>query len=332
MQARVGIVGASGYAGMEATFLLSRHPKVELAFLGSESWAGRTAREKLGLRGPVGALTYGGAADWEPRLDDCDAVLLATPEEVSRELAPPLVARGLCVIDLSNAFRVPEGGGDEAVYGLPERFRAQIARSRLVANPGCYPTAILLSLCPLLEAGLLETEGLVVNAVSGVTGAGRKASEEYAFSEVSDDVRAYGIFRHRHLPELRRILSEAAGRPTDLVFTPTLLPIRRGILATVVGRLAEGASAERIREAYLAAYADEPFVELVDSPAAVSLRRVVGTNVCSIGFAVDGPRFLACAAIDNLVKGAAGQAVQNLNLLFGWDETLGLDDLRWFRP
>jgi len=332
MQVRVGIAGASGYAGMEATFLLARHPRVELAFLGSESWAGSTAGERLGLSGRASRLVYAERSAWEAGLECCDAVLLATFEDVSRPLAPVLARRGTRVIDLSSAFRVPEEDDVEAVYGLPELFRARIPGSRLIANPGCYPTAILLALVPLLRSGLLEPEGLVVNAVSGVTGAGRRAEESYAFAELDDDVRAYGIFRHRHLPELRRILSAAAGVPVDPVFTPTLLPIRRGILATIVGRLAPKASAARIREAYLAAYADEPFVELRPSPDEVSLRRVVGTNRVCIGFAVSGSHFLACAAIDNLIKGAAGQAVQNLNLLFGWDERLGLDDLRWFRP
>ena len=332
MQVRVGIVGASGYAGMEATYLLAHHPRVELAFLGGDSWAGSTARERLGLSGPAGDLVYARTAAWEEGLEGCDAVLLATPEEVSRPLAPALARRGLRVIDLSSAYRVPRGEEEEAVYGLPELFRARISGARLVANPGCYPTAILLALCPLLRAGLLEPEGLVVNAVSGVTGAGRRADEPYAFAELDGDVRAYGIFRHRHLPELGRFLSEAAGRPVEIVFTPTLLPIRRGILATAVGRLAPGASAPQVREAYLAAYANEPFVELRASPEEVALRRVVGTNLACIGWAVDGSRFLACAAIDNLGKGAAGQAVQNLNLLFGWDETLGLGELRWFRP
>lgn len=323
---RIGIIGASGYTGMEATHLLARHPRAKLAFLGSERWAGRKVRETLGIEGGTGAIAYAPPEAWEEA--ELDAVLLATPDEASAALAPRLLDRGLRVIDLSRAFR-DEG---PAIYGLPERYRASIAGARFVANPGCYPTAILLALAPLLRAGLLLPSGLVIHAVSGATGAGRQASEGYAFSELDGDVRAYGIFRHRHLPELHRILGDAAGGEVDLVFTPTLLPIRRGILATAVGRLAAGAHESAVREAYLDAYAEEPFVSLAASPGEVTLSQVVGTNLCRIGFAVQGERFLVCAAIDNLVKGAAGQAVQNLNLMSGWDEDLGLRDLRRFRP
>lgn len=322
----IGIIGASGYAGMEATQILSGHPRAKLVFLGSERWAGRRARETLGLGGAAGGLTYAPPAAWEEA--EMDVALLATPDAASAALAPRLLERGLKVIDLSAAFR----GAGPAVYGLSERYRGAIAQSRFVANPGCYPTAILLALAPLLEAGLLRPSGLVIHALSGATGAGRRASEAYAFSELDGDARAYGIFRHRHLPELERILGEAAGASVELTFTPTLLPIRRGILATTVGRLAPGVGAAEVRTAYRAAYAEAPFVSLASSPEEVSLSQVVGTNHCRIGFAVDGARFLATAAIDNLVKGAAGQAVQNLNLLSGWDEGLGLDSLRRFRP
>lgn len=326
MQHRIGIIGASGYTGMEATQILARHPRAQLVFLGSDRWAGRRASETLGLMGAAGALTYAPAAAWEEA--ELDVALLATPDDVSAELAPRLLERGVKVIDFSAAFRSP----GPAVYGLSERFREAIARARFIANPGCYPTAILLALAPLLEAGLLLPSGLVIHAVSGATGAGRKASEAFSFSELEGDVRAYGIFHHRHVPELRRILGEAAGGEVEFTFTPTLLPIRRGILATSVGRLAPGVGAAEVEAVYRRGYGAEPFVSLADSPAAVSLSQVVGTNLCRIGFAVDGERFLATSAIDNLVKGAAGQAVQNLNLLSGWDEGLGLDVLRRLRP
>lgn len=326
MQLRVGIIGASGYAGMEATHLLARHPHATLAFLGSDRWAGRCARDVLGIDGEAGALVYAPPAAWEEA--ELDAVLLATPEDVSLQFAPRILEKGVRVIDLSPAFRK----GGPAVYGLSERYRHRLADARFVANPGCYPTAILLALVPLLEARLLRPDEIVVHAVSGATGAGRRASEDWSFCELSDDVRAYGILGHRHLPELRRILGEAAGEEVDLVFTPTLLPIRRGILATSVGRLVPGADADAVLQAYRSAYADAPFVSLAAAPGEVGIAQVVGTNLCRIGFAVQGDRFLACSAIDNLVKGAAGQAVQNLNLACGWDEGAGLRDLRRFRP
>ncbi len=251
------------------------------------------------------------------------------------------------MVDLSGAFRLPDAGAfraaygldhphpdllRESVYGLPELGgREAIAKARLVANPGCYPTAAALALVPLLRAGVLATEGVIVDAASGTTGAGRKASEEMSFSEVMDDFRAYRVLRHQHTPEIARTLSAAAGREVPLTFTAHLLPLRRGILATCYARLAAGRSPADAGDALSHIYANEPFVELAAGADEVSLKAVVGTNRCQIGFSAGGAdagRIVVISSIDNLVKGAAGQAVQNLNLALGWPETSGLDTLR----
>src|SRR6266849_667971 len=210
--------------------------------------------------------------------------------------------------------------------------REAIGRARLVANPGCYPTAAALALVPLLRAGVLAPGEAIVDAASGTTGAGRKATEEMSFTEVMDDFRAYRVLRHQHTPEIAQALSRAAGRDVPLTFTAHLLPLRRGILATCYARLAEGRTGRDAAGALSHIYATEPFLDLAAGPDEVSLKAVVGTNRCQIGLAADAGRIVVISAIDNLVKGAAGQAVQNLNLALGWPETSGLDTLRGFNP
>jgi N-acetyl-gamma-glutamyl-phosphate reductase len=268
---------------------------------------------------------------------------------VSLALAPALLAKGVKVVDLSGAFRLadpvrfeqaygirhprPDLLG-EAVYGMPElpSVRERVARARLVANPGCYPTAATLPLAPLYRAALVDRDPPIVDAASGVTGAGRKATEEFSFVEVMDDFRAYRVLRHQHTPEIAQSLSASAGAEIDPVFTPHLLPLRRGILATSYLRLAPSVSAKDVAACFMHEYAAEPFVRMAASADDVSLKSVVGTNLCQIGFAVQGNRLVVISSIDNLLKGAAGQAVQNLNLLFGWPETAGLDTLRGSHP
>jgi N-acetyl-gamma-glutamyl-phosphate reductase len=254
-------------------------------------------------------------------------------------LAPILLALGVKVIDLSGAFRLRDAALypknyafehtekkllSEAFYGLPELSRAP-AGTRLVANPGCYPTAVSLALAPLIEAGLVEGP-FIADAASGVTGAGRKASEDLSFAEVDEDFRAYKVLRHQHQPEIAQTLD----RP--VTFTAHLLPVKRGILATCYARLARGKQAADLRSALLHKYANAPFVEVLGSPDEVALKSVVGTNLCQLAVASDGETAVVVSAIDNLVKGAAGQAVQNLNLIMGWPETAGLDALRGFHP
>ncbi len=226
---------------------------------------------------------------------------------------------------------------EQAVYGLPELFREGIAGARLVANPGCYPTAAALAVAPLLKAGLLDEGSLILNAASGTTGAGRKGSEDMSFSEVDEDFRAYRVLRHQHTPEIAQSLARVAGRVVPLTFTPHLLPIKRGILVTAYARLRSGVTAAEARAALERAYSSCPFLTVLDSPDAVNLKSVVGTNRCVLALAADTTgydpgRVVVTAAIDNLVKGAAGQAVQNLNLMMGWEETCGLATLRGFYP
>lgn len=332
----IGIVGASGYSGLEASRILASHPHVELKLLGSDKWAGETAARRAGLAGAAGRLKYAPQDQIAALARECAVVLLATPAEGSLQLAPILLGLGVKVIDLSGAFRLrdaslyPRHYGfqhphpallSEAVYGLPELSKPSPG-ARLVANPGCYPTAAALALVPLIEAGLVEGP-FIVDAASGVTGAGRKATEELSFAEVDQDFRAYRVLRHQHQPEIAQTLK------APLTFTAHLLPVKRGILATCYARVRPGAD---LRSAFMHKYANAPCVELADSPDEVSLKNVVGTNKCQIGVASDGETAVVISAIDNLVKGAAGQAVQNLNLVMGWPETAGLDPLRRFHP
>ena len=347
----VGIIGASGYAGIEAARILAFHPDAELRLLASDRWQGDPASERIGLGGPAGSLRY---AAQEHALDlarSCAAVLLATPADVSLRLAPLLLQAGVRVVDLSGAFRLRDPAAfrhhygvehthpgllTEAFYGLPELSRAP-AGTRLVANPGCYPTAAALALAPLLQAGLLAGEGIVIDAASGTTGAGRKATEDLSFAEVDEDFRAYRVLRHQHTPEIAQTLAGAAGRGVALTFTPHLLPVRRGILSTAYARLAPGRSPAEVTAALTHKYAGSPFVRVLRAPDDVNLRSVVGTNRCDLAVACDPAgadpgRVVVVSAIDNLVKGAAGQAVQNLNLIMGWPETSGLTTLRGFHP
>src|SRR4051812_12300139 len=336
----VGIVGASGDSGLELSRILALHPRVELKFLGSDKWAGESAARRAGLRGAAGKLKYAPQEKAAELGRECAVVFLATPAEASLQLAPILLDAGVRVIDLSGAFRLRDAALyakfygfqhprqdllSQAAYGLPEL--SPLARgTRLVANPGCYPTAAALALAPLLEAGLLSADPLIVDAASGVTGAGRKASEDYSFTEIDGDFRAYKVLRHQHQPEIAQTLR----RP--LTFTPHLLPLKRGILATCYARLAPGRDPGELRAALLHKYAAAPFVEVLEAPDQVSLKGVVGTNQCQVAVAAEGGVVVAISAIDNLVKGAAGQAVQNLNLIQGWPETAGLDALRGFHP
>lgn len=325
--ARVGVLGATGYTGRELVRLLSAHPAVVLEFGTSESETGRSLREVW--RGAKDApLIRAGAAP----LERCDLIFSCLPHGESAAWAGRALEAGARVIDLSADLRVPgetsPGWARSAVYGLPELNRDAIAGAELVANPGCYPTAALLSLAPALRRGAVEGP-VIIDAASGVTGAGRSPKREILFSEVAEDFRAYAVGNvHRHLAEMRaeaRRLSE--GDAPEMIFTPHLLPVRRGILETIHVTLTSGCDAAEALGWWSEDYAAEAFVEvLTDRTPALS--DVVGSNRVAIGVvAVAGvtrPMLTIVAAIDNLVKGAAGQAIQNMNLMFGWDEAEGL--------
>ena len=314
--ARVGIFGASGYAGLELVRLLAGHSHVELAFAASEKYIGRRIDDLA--PGLPGAFVGGGqAAELAP---GCAVVLFATPPEPALEHAPRLVAAGVKVIDLSNAFRQSA----DAVYGLPELQRAAIAQARFVANPGCYPTAANLALGPLLRAQAIAPTDLVVDAMSGVSGAGRRAEEAYSFVELDGSAKPYRVLRHQHQPEIAAVLARYAGAHVDVTFTPHLIPIARGILTTAYARTTRSTTSAALTQLLREAYAHERFVRVADSPDDVSIARVVRTNTCLVGVACEGTRVVVTSAIDNLIKGAAGQAVQNLNLVLGLPEEAAL--------
>jgi len=323
---------------MIAARLLLAHPYVELAFCTSDKWAGDEIGLRVGTPDPLRRTFVANARAVEAS-EDCSIVLLATSAEVSLDLAPKLRARGVSVIDLSGAFRLRDVAAyprwykfehhlpehlASSHYGLPELFGAP-PREGLIANPGCYATATILALAPLLRAGLIDPSGIIVDAKSGVTGAGRQSKEQYSFSEVEGDFRAYKLLSHQHTPEIAQAINVKS-----LTFTAHLLPVRRGILATCYARPRKG-SVEQLAEALRDAYARAPFVE-VTAPEDVSLASVVGTNMCRIGVAADDDVVLVVSAIDNLVKGAAGQAVQNLNLMLGLDERIALAGLQRSSP
>ena len=316
--ARIGILGASGYAGRELSRLLAMHPRAQVAFATSESEAGGT------LNGVSLVRTE------DAPLQACDVVISCLPHGVSLGWMEQVRDAGVTGIDLSADLRVPgpdtPAWGRSAVYGMPELHRERIAGAKLIANPGCYPTAALLALAPLLRRELVAGP-IIVNAASGVTGAGRSPRRELLFAEIAENFRAYAVGNtHRHLAEMRcQAAVLGRGMMPDLVFTPHLLPVRRGILATIQVPLTE--ELDNPEAVWQEDYAGEPFVQLLPG-GTPTLADAVGTNRVVIGVApvqnTVAPMLTVVAAIDNLLKGAAGQAVQNLNLMFGWPETEGL--------
>jgi len=326
--ARVAVAGATGYAGQELLRVLSRHPRVRLT-LATSSTAESAARSLPALaRIWTGTLT---PLDRDALVREADVVFLALPDKAAAELAPALVTAGVRVIDVSGAFRLRDAAQRArwypetrelvpgVVYGLTEWARAALPAARMVANPGCYPTTALLALLPLLKAGLLTPGGdIIVDAKSGVSGAGKAPTERTHFSEVHGSLSTYGVFNHKHGAEMEQEL----GR--EVTFTPHLLPIDRGILATIYLRVPRGTSEQALAAAYERAYADAPFVRLTGA-ALPEIKHVVHTNFCDIGWRVDSAgRVILVSVLDNLVKGAAGQAVQNMNVMLGFPEQAGL--------
>lgn len=340
--ARVGIVGVSGYAGTELARIVAGHPRLSLAAVVSDRWAGTALGDHLPLSGEPAALRVL-PQEAAARLTGLEVIFLCTPAEVSLELAPRALDGGARVVDLSGAFRLaaedyprwygfPHPRPDllvEACYSMPEAgASAAVRAARLVANPGCYPTASTLAVLPLLRAGVVERAGIIIDAKSGTTGAGRKASEDFSFSEVEGDFRAYRVLRHQHTPEIERALALSGCGTGRVTFTAHLLPTARGILATAYARLAPGQGAAEAAAAVRSFVEGRPFLRAA-RPEAVRLQAVKGTNRVLLGADADPERSIAVGfgAIDNLVKGAAGQAVQNANLMLGLAEADGLDGL-----
>ena len=351
-QIKVGIVGVSGYSGMETARLLSRHDNFRLVWATTDRWAGKTLGSMSAFGASVADIVCIGQDEGLNRFGDVQLVFLCTPAEVSIALAPKLLAAGARVVDLSGGFRLPATDyprwyGFEhhepdllsrALYCMPEANRdvERLRAAPLVSNPGCFPVASSLPLLPLMRAGIIQTDGVIIDAKTGTTGAGRKGTEAMSFSEVADDFRAYKILKHQHTPEIERVLALGGVPDVKVTFTAHLLPVRRGILATIYGRLASGVGEDAAAAAHAAmqAFAKvNPFIHVVD-PEAVTLHSVVGTNRVVMGVRADVERniVVAVAAIDNLVKGAAGQAVQNANMMFGLPETSGLDQLVGHQP
>jgi N-acetyl-gamma-glutamyl-phosphate reductase len=334
---------------MELARIVSRHPGLTLVAAVSDKWAGRPLGDVLPVDGGAAALRCVAQAESPASFRGAGMVFFCTPAEVSIQLAGEALSAGARVVDLSGGFRLAaelyprwygfaHGRPDllaQAVYSMPEVTRnANLLRgASLVANPGCYPTASALAVLPLLRAGVIERAGLVIDAKSGTTGAGRKGSEDMSFSEVDGDFRAYRVLKHQHTPEIERALSMAGVGDAPVTFMAHLLPTRRGILATAYGRLAAGQTGVEAAAAVRAFVESRPFLRAA-APEAVRLQAVVGTNRALLGADADPERMIAVgfAAIDNLVKGAAGQAVQNANLMLGLEETAGLDSLSGSMP
>ncbi|HEU4936205.1 MAG TPA: N-acetyl-gamma-glutamyl-phosphate reductase [Vicinamibacterales bacterium] len=322
---RVGVAGATGYAGLELLRRLARHPHADLRFAmaSSASEAKRLPALARIWDTPVEPLNVdklGGEAD---------AVFLALPDALAAEIAPALANRGARVFDLSGAFRLRDAAlrklwyphtGETSmpiVYGLTERRRLELATAKLIACPGCYPTAAVLALQPLVAASLVEP-GIVIDAKSGVSGAGKTPTERTHFSECHGSISAYGVFAHRHAAEIEQELG------TPVTFVPHLVPLDRGIFETIYARLRAGVDEAAVASALTRAYADSPFVRLTGADLP-EIKHVAHTNFCDIGWRVQGQQLVMVACIDNLVKGAAGQAIQNFNVVFGFDEATGLN-------
>jgi N-acetyl-gamma-glutamyl-phosphate reductase len=341
---KIAILGASGYTGAELLRLLASHDRVEIVALTADRHAGK----------PIGAVFPHLAGRGLPDLvtiNDVDfssvaLVFCCLPHGTTQEVIAALPDH-LRIVDLSADFRLADvetyahwyGHAHRApdlqhaaVYGITELVRPALGNARLVANPGCYPTSAQLPLVPLVRAGLIDADDIIIDAKSGVTGAGRELKQTSLFAEVAEGVNAYGVANHRHAPEIDQGLSAAAGRTITVNFTPHLMPMNRGILATIYVRLADGADVAALRRTLETAYAGEPFVRIVPAGAMPATQHVRGSNLCLIGLAADRVkgRAILVSVIDNLVKGASGQAVQNMNVMLGLPETTGLEQQPMF--
>ena len=343
----VGIIGASGYGGVQLVRLLIEHPQIEIVYLGGDSSAGKKFADiyphlgdRINLRiEPI---------DLEVIASRCQVVFLGLPNGLACNIAPLLVEKGCKVLDLSADYRfsdlntyttwykkerTDQALAASAVYGLPELYRAEMREAQLVGCPGCYPTASLLALAPLLKQGLIIPETAIIDAKSGASGGGRKGAVHLLLAEVDNSLGAYGVASHRHTPEIEQICSDLAGHKVRVQFTPHLVPMVRGILATVYATLRDpGLVREDLITIYSAFYRAAPFVKILSNGIYPQTKWAGGTNLCYIGVEVDPrtDRVIVLSAIDNLIKGQAGQAVQCLNLMMGWEETLGLPRLSFY--
>ncbi len=332
---RVAIIGASGYTGVESIEIILRHPQAKLTYLTAlPEECGHVERIFPRLTGRCDMQIE--PLDFEKLAESADVVLCCLPHKVSMSFVPKLLDTGVKVIDFSADYRLrdvvvyesfyqehtdPENLA-HAVFGLPELFRETIKGATLVANPGCYPTGAILAIAPLLKNGLIKTEGIIVNSVTGVSGGGKNPSNVFHYPNMNENILPYAVGSHRHMPEMEQIASELAGCDVELLFQPYVGPFDRGILSTVYCEPTETVTQKELVELYNIFYDAEPFVQVLDAPPAV--KHVARTNFCHVYPTVAKNTVICFSAIDNLIKGASGQAVQNMNIIFGLDETLGL--------
>jgi N-acetyl-gamma-glutamyl-phosphate reductase len=337
---RAAIIGSTGYGGVELIRLLLQHPNVTITSIISSSQAGAPIADGFPHLSEIVIDTLDGI-DIELIRNKADVVFAATPHGVSAQLVPQLLKAGLKVIDLSGDFRLKSGATyeqwykhqpadsawlDQAVYGLAEVYAENARNASFISNPGCYPTAALLGLIPAIAAGWIDTASIIIDAKSGVSGAGRGLSLTTHYSEVNENFMAYKVNRHQHTPEIEQTLSHVAGHEVTVTFTTHMVPMTRGILCTMYASLADKRTEDEFIELYQQYYEGRPFVRIRNKGKWPATKEVWGSNYCDIGFAVDERtgRVTIISVIDNLVKGAAGQAIQNLNIMMGWDESTGL--------
>jgi len=343
----VGIVGASGYGGVQLVRLLMDHPEVELVYLGGESSAGKSFTDLYPHFGNIVELPIE-AVEPDIIASRCQVVFLSLPNGLACQIAPKLIEKGCKVLDLSADYRFSDlktyttWYGTErsdrttaatAVYGLPELYRSRIAEASLIGCPGCYPTASLLALSPLLKQGLIVPETAIIDAKSGTSGGGRQAKVNLLLAEADNSLGAYNVARHRHTPEIEQICSELARHEVTIQFTPHLIPMVRGILATVYATMRDpGLVRDDLITIYNAFYRNSPWVKICNSGTYPQTKWACGSNSCYIGIEVDPRtgRVIVMSAIDNLIKGQAGQAIQCMNIMLGWDETLGLPKIGFY--
>jgi N-acetyl-gamma-glutamyl-phosphate reductase len=343
----VGIIGASGYGGVQLVRLLMDHPGVEIVYLGGDSSAGKSFSELYPHFGHLVNLTIE-PIDLEEIAKRCQAVFLSLPNNLAYKMAPTLISKGCKVLDLSADYRFSNletyqnwYGGDRkdqeiaatAVYGLPELYRDRIAEAQLVGCAGCYVTTSLLALAPLLKQGLIIPETAIIDAKSGTSGGGRVAKTNLLLAEADNSIAPYAVAHHRHIPEIEQICSDLAGHEVMVQFTPHLIPMVRGLLATVYATLRDpGLVREDLITIYSAFYRASPFIRILPAGTYPQTKWACGTNLCYIGIEVDPRtgRVIVMSATDNLIKGQSGQAIQCLNIMMGWDETLGLPQLGFY--
>ena len=336
---RVGVIGATGYAGAELIRILSGHPDVHLTIITSRQYAGQKfSRVYPALENVVDLICEELSVD---RVADvADFIFISLPHKLPMGIVPDLMTKGKKVIDLSADFRFSDVNRYEAfyqshtasdllrkaVYGLSEIYFENIKKAQLVGNPGCYPTSVLLPLIPLIKKNILDKKSIIADSKSGVSGAGRSLSLTSHFCEVNESFKAYNVTGHRHAPEMEEVLSREAATPIRITFVPHLIPMTRGMLTTLYATLTRPVEADEIEELFLQAYKNRPFIRLCGQDRVPDTLHVKGTNFCDIGFRIEKKqkRLILMSAIDNLVKGAAGQAVQNMNIMLGLDEKTGL--------